>query len=114
MQAEIAHTPQKRFQPRQVETELGLDELGAGLDLLRQPARPFLEGRRERVLHRAQEKSGGGFEGAAAQKPSMVAQSPRRPQQRDRVQVEDRFGLRLIARRRIGGVEFEISHDSCG
>jgi hypothetical protein len=56
-QPELAAPRHEQPQLVQVEADLGLDELGARLDLRAQPHRPELERRRERVLDGADQEA---------------------------------------------------------
>ena len=87
----------KCFRQRHVEAVLGLAELGSGGDLLGEADRAEIVGRREGVLGGAQEHLRRGRDLAAGQETPLVAHGPDRLKQRDRVEIEDRLGLGMIA-----------------
>ena len=87
----------ERLEPRHVVAVLRLDELRARGDLLREPVRPPVERRRERILGRAEEHARRERDLAAALEAVLVAQRPADVEQRDAVEIEHGLGLRMIA-----------------
>ena len=74
-----------------------LHELRAGVDLLGEPHGAEIVGRRERILGRAEKHARGGGQFAARQETSLVAHRADDREQRNRIEIEDRLGLRVIA-----------------
>ena len=96
--ADLRHPPAER---RDIEDELGLDELRAGGDLLAEPL--GADGGRlgERVLHRAEETVRRRIDHAPGQQGVLVAHGAQGPQQLDTVQVEHWLGLGMVTDLRV-------------
>ena len=101
MQPEVADLRHPLAERRDVEHELGLHELRAGLDLLAQPPGPEIHRRGERVLHGAQETVRRRVEPASGQQDVLVAHGAQGPQQLHAIQVEHRPSARMVAELRV-------------
>ena len=97
-EAERLHLLHEAAQQRQVVAVLGLNELRARRDLLRQPLRPPCMRQARRIFRRAEEYARRETDLAAALKVVVVAQGAGDVEQRHAVQIEHRLRLRMIAR----------------
>ena len=96
-QPQVLDLPHEIPEQRHVVAVLRLDELRAGGDLLREPLRAPLGRLRERILGRTEQHARRAGDLAAAQEAVLVAQRARGLQQRERVEIEHRQRLRMIA-----------------
>src|SRR6266567_1524093 len=84
-----------------IEDELRLAELRSGGDLLAEAFGAPLERRREWIFNRANEPVGRRLEVATGEQLALLAHGARGPDQLDRVEIEDRFGVWMVAKARM-------------
>ena len=97
-QSQVFHAIHEGAQQRHVETELRLDKLCTGGDFLRQALRAPLDRFREGIFRRTEEHARRMRDLAAREEVVLVAQRPRGLEQRQRVEIEHRQRLRVVAR----------------
>jgi hypothetical protein len=100
-ESELTDPGHEEPEPRDVEHDLRLDELGAGLDLLTESHRTEIHRRRERVLHRADEERRRNGQGPAAHVGPVVPHAAGDPQQILRVQIVDRLRFGMVPGRHV-------------
>ncbi len=102
------------FEQRQIEAELGLDELGAGIHLLFQIDDPVAMRRHEGIGGGADEQAGGTVEFSSGGVLAAVAHAACDVQQGHRVEIEHRLGLGMIALAHVvAGEAQDVVHAQC-
>ena len=98
LQPQIADPRHEGLKPRHVEDIVGLDELGPRLDLFGQPLGAPFQRIDAGVLGGADEQPGRAGDLAARQEHALVAHGADGADQRQRVEIKDRFRAGLVAR----------------
>ena len=115
MQSHIPRPAHERLENRHVVAVLGLNELGARLDLFRQTQVAKVLRRHKRVRSRAEEEVGRRRQLAAAQEDAAVTHNSGRAQKVQGVKIEDATRLRLIARAHVVARQAEdVAHAQRG
>ena len=84
-----------------IHAKLGLDEIGARLQFGEQPVGTPAGGRIDRDFRRAEDEFHGAFDLGPCRQPMLRAHPVRHREQARGIEIENRFGVRLIARLRI-------------